>query len=308
VSFVDFIKGKLNVAALIVLLGFAGNVLAYVYKAGYFFYFHIPISLISFAFYEVVLCSVGPIIIGLLLAYAHWITEAPENELAKLLAKHYLKRRIRLLNTYIFFMGSVIICAVQWYITRNLMTIPISLFIGLALLLMASSFFRENLKKDKVSVREEKRIKKEEQRQQKEIDAYRAEKMKTLSGGDMSAKEIEERIEKDIALAKGEFEQNKTAFKGKVKSLRIVLYVWLILLSLCLTAILGITNAVMKLEYPIVIYQNEKYVSVAEYNDHFICTMYDQTTKRIVPAYRLIPFTDVELVLSKRIGRLSVSK
>lgn len=293
---------------MIVLLGFAGNVLAYVYKTGYFYYFHIPISMISFAFHEIVSYSIGPIIIGLLLAYAYCITEAPENELAKLLAKHYLKWRIRSLNILFITSGSVIVCVLQFYITRNLMTIPISFAIGLALLLMASSLLRANFKKDRVSSRDEKRIKKGEKGQQNEIDAYRAERMKALSGGDMDDKEIEAKTSEEIASANAEFEQIKTGFKGKVKSLRIILYVWLILLSLCLTAILGITNAVMKMEYPIVIYQNGEYVSVAEYNDHYICTLYDQSTKRIVPAYRLIPFTDAELILTRRIGRLSVNK
>ena len=307
-SFIEYIKKELNIAALIVLLGFAGNVLAYVYKAAYFYYFKIPISMISFAFHEIVLYSVGPIIIGLLQAYAHWITKAPESELAKIMAKHYLKRRIRVLNVFMFTIGTVIICAVQWYITQNLRMIPVSLVFGLVLLTMASFLFRDNFKKSSVLAKEEKRIKKEDKRQQDEINAYRAKRMKTLSNSNMGAEDIEEKTREEIASANTEFEQVKTEFKEKIRSVKIVLLVFLVLLSMYITAILGKTSAEMKVEYSLIVYQNTSYVCVAEYHDHFICTMYDQTTNNIVPGYRLIPFTEAELIMSRRIGSLSVSK
>jgi len=307
-SFITYIKKELNIAVLIALLGFAGNVLAYVYKAAYFDYFQIPISMISFSFHEIVLFSAGPIVIGLLQAYVYWIIKAPESELAKKMARHYLKRRIRVLNVFMFTIGIVILCAVQWHITRNLMMLPVSVVIGMMLLAMASFWFRDNFKKDSVLDKGEKRTKKEEKRQRDEIDAYRAKRMEALRDSDMDAADIQERTRKEIAAANTEFEQIKTDFKGKVKSLKIVISIFLILLSIYITSALGKISAEMRLEYPLIVYENTSYVAVAEYNDHFMCTIYDQTTNNIAPAYRLIPFTEAELIMVRPIGPLSVNR
>lgn len=306
-TFIEYIKKNLNIAALIVLLGFAGNVLAYVYKAAYFFYFHIPASMISFAFYEVVLFSVTPIVLGLLYVYALWITKPPENELAKLKAKYHLKRRIRPVNRFIVFLGCLPISAVQWHITKNPTSILITIFEGIAVLVMISFLVKNNFKAES-EFKELKQRKRDERRLERELAEYWSEKIKSMKDRGLSLEEVEIVVREETSAADTTFDQFKANLKRNAKPLKVIIAIIIAFALLWTTAVFGWQSGRFKREYSIIVYQGVAYVSAAEYSDGFICTTYDQTTNNIAPAYRLIPFTEAEVVMLRRIGPLSVKK
>jgi len=305
-TFIEYIKKNLNIAALIVLLGFAGNVLAYVYKAAYFFYFHIPASMISFAFYEVVLFSVTPIVLGLLYVYALWITEAPENELAKLKAKYHLRKRIRPVNRFIVILGCLLISFVQWYITKNIILILLTFLWGATIFVIISFLIRDNFKPSR-NPAVEKKSQRENRRFNKEAKAYWTERVNKMKDGQITEEEMKQIALEEIAASEKDFNRFTDDLKQKAASLRIIFGLIIAISVLMSAAAFGWTSARFKAEYPIVIYQNEGYVCVAEYDNQFICTRYGDT-KKIVPGYQLIPFTEAEVVMLRRIGPLSINR
>lgn len=303
-SFIEYIKKELNIAALIVLLGFAGNVLAYVYKAAYFFYFQIPTSMISFSFYEVVLFSVTPIVLGMLYVYSLWITKAPENELAKLKAKYHLKRRIKPVNKFIVVLGCLLIAMVQWYITKNLYVILMAVLEGVAILFLIFFLIKNNFKAQGES-KEIKQSKREQRKLERERTAYWTEKEKVMKQRRMSAADIEMAAKEETAAAEEDLGQFKDKLKQKAEPLKITFAIIIAVVILWSTAILGKQSGQLKKEYPIIVYQGTEYISVAEYNDHFIC-MANDGTDEIDPQYQLIAFADAEKIYTKRTGSLKV--
>lgn len=53
----DKIKEDISVGNIVLLSGITGNLMAYVFKYGYFLYFRIPVSLIYISLYDAILYS-----------------------------------------------------------------------------------------------------------------------------------------------------------------------------------------------------------------------------------------------------------
>lgn len=289
-NIVSRLRSDISITDIVLLSGVIGNLAAYAYKYGYFLYYKIPSTLISFSLYEVAIYSCFSFFYVFIINFVNLFGMPRDKEFDK-----ELKGVLSSKNIFVFQLICLILITAIYGFLLFFMSLNLSFALIQTLLLiviLAIILAINNL----VSLKANNKKEETETGSKKDSGESNCDSKKTTSEFSDEIKKLTKTLE--------EIKKRRNAI---LKPLNIISFTIIVSIVVSLVTFLGYQLGEYQMGFSIIYSNENEFLVIAENNENYICYSYDEGMDEIKPLYLLINKNNVISIRRKQLAPLKIS-